>query len=637
MLFAHEFVPFEDSGIEQSISARFEQLVARYPDRPAVVSKQQQFTYAELNQVANRIARAILAHLGKGEEPVALLFDHGAFNIAAILGILKAGKIYVSLDPAIPQARTREMLEDSQAKLLLTDAKRFGQARELTQGGQEILNCDELNPNIASENLDLPIGPEACALILYTSGSTGRPKGVLHNHRNILVETRNRTNALRICPEDRLALWHSCSFANSIRNLYGALLNGATVFPYDLAAEGFAPLAEWLDTYRITIVHTLATTFRAFIAALTPEATFPALRILQLGGEPIISEDVKHFQRRFSPHCVLVHVIGPTETFAIRRHFITHEWRSGEPKIPVGYAVRDKEVLLLDEMGRQVGPDQIGEIAVRSKYLALGYWRRPDLTEAVFLADPRGGDERLYLTGDLGIMRPDGCLIHMGRKDLQVKIRGHRVEVADIEGALLKLDSVKAAIVHAQPEDRGEQRLVAYVEPSAGRTPTVSELRRALAQALPDYMIPSAFVFLDALPLLPNGKIDRRALPTPGKIRPALETPYAAPRTPMESDLVRIWAEVLDLEEVGIHDDFLELGGHSLLATQILTRVIETFQVELPIQALLEKPTVAEMAKVIVLHQAAQADPATMERILAEVESLSNTVEQSPDGKAPLS
>jgi acyl-coenzyme A synthetase/AMP-(fatty) acid ligase/acyl carrier protein len=294
--------------------------------------------------------------------------------------------------------------------------------------------------------------------------------------------------------------------------------------------------------------------------------------------------------------------MGSTETLDIRYHCIAHDWHSSDDKIPGGYALPDKEVLLLDETGREVGADQIGEIAVRSKYLALGYWRRPDLTQAAFIHDPRGGDERLYLMGDLGVMRPDGCLIHMGRKDFQVKIRGYRVEVAEIEEALLAIDSIKAAVVHARADDAGEQRLVAYVVPAAGVAPTVSELRRALTQTLPDYMMPSAFVFLETLPLSPTGKIDRRALPAPNHARPALNAPYVAPRTPTESDLARIWAEVLELEQVGVHDDFLDLGGDSLLATRILSRVIQTFRVELSIQALLAAPTVAQMAELIVPH-----------------------------------
>lgn len=627
------FIAFENSAIEQSISARFEQQVARYPQRLAVVAGESQLTYTALNRLANRIARAILAHLGEGEMPVALLFEQGAFIIAAILGVLKAGKIYVPLDPTDPYTRMESMLEDSQAKLLLTNTKHLPQAYRLAQGERQVLNCDDVDSNIGDGNLDRLLSAETRAFILYTSGSAGRPKGVIHNHRNILVDARNYTNYARLCPEDRLTLWHACSYANSVRNMYGALLNGATLFPYDVATEGFAPLAGWIGAHGITVINTLPTTFRSFCQTLAPDAAFPTVRILRLGGEAINSDDVKRFQRHFSPHCVLLHAMGSTETLDIGYYFVTHDWHSSGTKIPGGHALPDKEVLLLDETGREVGADQVGEIAVRSRYLALGYWRRPDLTEAAFIPDPRDGDQRLYLSGDLGMMRPDGCLVHMGRKDLQVKIRGYRVEVAEIEAALLGLDSIRAAVVVAQAGEAGEQRLVAYAVPVAGVAPTVSELRRALSQTLPDYMMPSAFVFLEALRLLPNGKIDRRTLPTPNRTRPALDVSYVAPRTPIESDLARIWAEVLDLEQVGIHDNFLELGGDSLLATRTLSRVTKTFRVEFSILALFENPTVAEMAEFIVRQQATRAEPAPGEGL--EADRLSNAVEQSPNRKAP--
>jgi len=277
--------------------------------------------------------------------------------------------------------------------------------------------------------------------------------------------------------------------------------------------------------------------------------------------------------------------------------------------------------LLLDETGQEVGASQTGEIAVRSEHLALGYWRRPDLTEAAFFRDPRGGNSRLYLTGDLGMMHPDGCLIHMGRKDFQVKIRGNRVEVTEIEAGLLKLESVQAAVVHAQADDAGGQRLVAYVVPAEGKAPTIGDLRGALALTLPDYMIPSAFVFMDAIPVVPNGRVDRRALPLPGNSRPTLGVSYMVPRTPIEEELVKIWTEVLSLNKVGIHDNFFDLGGHSLAATRILSRVINKFQLQIPLQSLFAARTIAELAKVILEHQDEKTGAVELERLLVELES----------------
>jgi len=593
---------FDDDGA--SLASMFEAQAVRYSDRVAVVGGDGRWTYRELNETANRIAHTVLARLGSGEASVALLFRPGSSIVAAILGVLKAGKIYVALDPSYPEARAAYVLEDCQARLLLTDSRHLPFATQLAQRGQEVVNCDDIDPSIAVSNPATSVSGTTAALLLYTSGSTGDPKGVLHNHRNVLVEVRNYTGDAGIGPDDRLTVWHSFAIANSIRNLYGALLNGAAVFPYDLPGQGLMPLAEWVRSHGITMIHTLATTFRAFIDTLPGDATFPSVRILRLGGESINGDDVRKYQRHFPPPCVLMHVMGPTETFSIRRHFIDHDWNGDEGKVPVGYPVLDKEVLLLDEKGRSVGPGETGEIVVRSKYLAVGYWRQPQLTDAAFVPDPDGGGKRRYFTGDLGVMRPDGCLMHLGRKDFQVKIRGHRIETGEIEVALARCDSVKAAVVHAQPDRDGEPRLVAYVIAAPGRTASMSELRRALAQTLPDVMMPSSFVFLEDFPLLPNGKINRRGLPVPSTDRPVLPVPYAAPRNPRESTLTAIWMDVLQLQRIGIHDRFLDLGGDSLRATQILGRALKSFGVELSVGDLIRTETIAQMAELITTRSA---------------------------------
>jgi len=271
-----------------------------------------------------------------------------------------------------------------------------------------------------------------------------------------------------------------------------------------------------------------------------------------------------------------------------------------------------------------VGSGDIGEIAVKSCYLSPGYWRRPDLTELAFLPDPEGGSERIYRTGDLGRMLPDGLLQHLGRKDFQVKVRGYRVEISEIELILLDFPAVKEAVVVAREDRPGDQRLVAYLVQNQQSVPTVSGLRRFLNEKLPEYMIPSAFVLLDALPLTPNGKVNRLALPPPGNARPEMDNPFVAPGTPIEVELAKMWAEVLSLDEVGIHDNFFDLGGHSLLATQVISRVINTFKVELPIKSLFESPTVADMAVVITENMAKKVGDEELALMLAELESLSD-------------
>jgi acyl carrier protein len=262
-------------------------------------------------------------------------------------------------------------------------------------------------------------------------------------------------------------------------------------------------------------------------------------------------------------------------------------------------SLEDTEVLLLDDDGKETAANQIGEMSVRSRYLSPGYWRRPELSQTKFLPDPNGGEERNYRTGDLGVMLDDGCLVHMGRKDFQVKVRGYRIEVGEIEAALLNLDNVKEAVVVLREDRSGDKRLVAYIVPSRQPAPTVTTLRNALAENLPSYMVPSAFVLQDTLPLLPNGKLDRQTLPDADNSRPNLDTPFIVPETAVEQTLAKIWAKVLNVDQIGIHDNFFDLGGQSLAAMGIISQVIKHFQVELPLRSLFQSPTVADMATVI--------------------------------------
>lgn len=619
------FVEFGREEIEQSIPDRFEKQVHKYPNRVAVKTRNHELTYDALNQAANRVARAILAQRGSGEEPVTLLLENDAPMIAAILGVLKAGKIYVPLDPALPRARIAYILENSQAGLIVTDNKHLSFARELAQDTLQLINIDEFDSSLSIENPGLSIPPDAFAWILYTSGSTGQPKGVVQTHRNALHYVMNYTNSFCIYMDDRLTLLYSCSASAATHNIFSALLNGASLYPLDIKQEGLARMAAWLLQRDITIYNSVPTVFRYFLDTLTGEEQFPNLRLIIMMGEPVYKRDVELYKKHFSKDCIFVNRLGSTETGSIRWYFKDQETQIIDSNVPVGHSVEDNEILLLDDAGDQVDFDQIGEIAVKSRYLSPGYWQRPDLTQAAFLHNPEGGDERIYRMGDLGHMLPDGRLVCLGRKDFQVKFKGYRIEPAEIEMALLDLDTIKQAVVMAREDRPGDQRLVAYLVPTAGQqAPTVTKLRGSLAEILPEYMIPSTFVTLDALPLSPNGKVLRRALPAPNRVRPNLDNVFVAPRTPVEETLAEIWAEVLDLDQVGIYDNFFELGGHSLLATQIISRVIRKLEVNVSLQSLFQSPNVAEMAVVITQAQAERTEQEDIEHILAELEALSD-------------
>jgi acyl-CoA synthetase (AMP-forming)/AMP-acid ligase II/acyl carrier protein len=419
-----------------------------------------------------------------------------------------------------------------------------------------------------------------------------------------------------------LTLLFTCSANGGAHDTFSALLNGASLYPYNVKDKGPAAMADWLIRNQITIYCSVPTVFRYFLETLTGEENFPSLRLIKLIGEPVSKRDVELYQKYFSRQCLLLNRLGSTETGTIRWYFIDKKTQIDGNIVPVGYPADDHEVLLLDGGGREVESEGVGEIAVKSRYLTAGYWRRPDLTDAVFL--PAAGDERIYRTGDIGRMLPGGRLLCLGRKDSQVKIRGHRVELTEIEMALMDFPSIKNAVVIAGLDRFKQQCIIAYLVPKRYPRPTVTELRHALGERLPEHMIPSVFMFLSEFPLAPNGKLDRKSLPEPDYSRPELETPYVAPSNPFEIELANIWAAVLGLDRVGMHDNFFNLGGHSLAATRVVSQVIKQFQLELPLQSLFQSPTITEMAAVIEAHQGKKVGEVNLERMVAELELLSD-------------
>ncbi len=590
----NEFAQFAREEVEQSIPARFEKAVKLCPGRCAVKTSGHEWTYAELHHRSNLVARKILRLCGEGSQTIALLLDHDAPMIAAIIGVLKAGKSYVPLDPFHPKGRLAHIMADAHAQTIVTDAENESLARDLSSNGVEPFSLDGIDWTAPAGDIGLAISPDAIAYVLYTSGSTGLPKGVEQTHGNVLRHIRNYTNGLHICHADRLSLLASYSFDAAVMDIFGALLNGATLQPYSVQTEGVNDLAEWMAEQEITIYHSTPTLYRHLVGTLTDRNVFPRLRLIVMGGEKVVPQDVELYLERFGPDCIFVNGYGPTECTVALQCFLNPGAKSWGQTIPVGYAVDDAGVLLLNPQGD--AGQVYGEIAIRSPGLALGYRHQPELTDAVFKRDPDSKHSRIYRTGDMGRLLTNGMIDFIGRRDFQVKIRGHRVELGEVEAALAGVTGVSQAVVIAR-EDGGAARLVAYVVPEAGAAPEPKALRRCLLERLPDYMAPSAFVLLEKLPLTPNGKIDRRALPVPALTSRTDAGPdYRAPRTPIEEVLTGIWAEVLKVEVVGVHDNFFELGGHSFQATQLVSRIRRALQVELPLRTLFEFPTVAGLA-----------------------------------------
>jgi amino acid adenylation domain-containing protein len=614
------FIEFPKEEIEQSIPERFEKIVRFYPDRLAVRTKSRALTYDELNKAANRLARAILTQRGQGQEPVALCLRDGVQLITAHLAVLKAGKFSLGLDPSASPDRRAHLLRDSQAALVVTDAETGPIARHGVNREQQVINMDEAVSSTGEQDLGLAISPRDYSYLRYTSGSTGQAKGALKTHRHVMHAVMNATNYFHICAADRSMLLSRSSCLG--KYAFEVLLNGATLCPFYIADEGLAYLADWLIQEQMTIYNSFPTAFRHFLSALPGTWNFSKLRLIRLADEPVYRSDVELYRKHFSSDCLLVNSFCSTETGPMCLYFLDKAMEVAGTSVPAGFPVDGMEVLVLDEHGKQVGSNQPGEIAVRSRYLSSGYWGRPELTQEKFFSGPQTEEERLYLTGDLGQFSDDGCLELLGRKDFQVKIRSFRVDVGEVEAELAVHPGVKEVAVIGKKDHSENTRLVAYLVPHSRPAPTVSSLRAFLKDRLPDHMIPTAFVTLDKLPLLSTGRVDRRALPDPGHARPELDTAYVTPRTAIERELWRIWTEVLGLGQIGVHDNFFDLGGDSLTATRVVSQVIKAFQLDLPVKSLFDSPTVAEMAIVVAQNQAKKVGQEELARLLSELESI---------------
>ena len=586
-----------------SIPERFAQTAALYAHRIAISTLDTKWTYAELNQCSNALAAHILDRLGAASEPVALLMQHDALLMAAILGTLKAGKIYLALDPVNPAERSASMLADSRARLLLTDKSNAELANSLASGRLQVLEIADDFP-VASKSATLPeVSPEAGAWIMYTSGSTGAPKGVWQNHRGVVRRTDVYSELIKLTADDRLSLLAPCSLATSATPLFGALLNGATLCPFNVRSQGVERLADWLRREHVSVYHSVPTVFRHLARVAGGKRFFESLRLIRLDGEPMLRGDVEIYRQHAPANCRLMHALSSTETGLISALMIDRQTALPDRRVPVGHPIRGVEVSLLNEQGRPVKAGDEGQIAVRSAQLAQGYWLRPEATAEKFRSDDRDTRIRIFVSADMGRFLPDGNLEHLGRADQLVKIRGQQVDLGEVEAALQAVKSAQEAVVVAREDSSGERRLVAYVVPRPGADMPPQTYRRELrAQLLPEHMIPNDFVTLARLPQTPGGKVDRLALPPPPRETRAATGHSRKPRDFIEGKLAQIWQSVLGISPIGRHDDFFNLGGTSIQSAQVLVRIEEAFGTSLPPSTLAEHETIEQLAALLADH-----------------------------------
>jgi amino acid adenylation domain-containing protein len=589
------FTPFEREWLERSIADRFRAQAAAFPEHIAIRTRRHSWTYRELEGRAGAAAAALSSACTAEAPTVALLFDHDAPMIAGMIGTLMAGGCYVPLDPYHPDERLEDIVTDCQPVAILTSASYAARAASLVGDDAVVITLDDRAPSSSSAPPALaPVAANRLAYIIYTSGTEGRPKGVVQNHRNVLHHIRTYTNNLHIAAEDRLTLFSSYGSDAAVMDIFGALLNGATLYPIDPRSESVEELKAWLRTERLTIVHSTPTLFSCIVEAFDG-VELPDARLVVLGGEEALQSHFSKYKECFSDHCLFVNGLGPTESTVTLQFFADKQTDVVRNTVPVGAPVEDTEILLLADDLDSAGVR--GEICIRSPHMALGYWRSPAATQAAFVEDPRNPGQRIYRTGDLGRLLPDGNILYLGRADAQVKINGFRVEPGDVQAALNEHPNVLDSVVLCRAQ-AGERRLVAYQIPRERPAPDTGDLRLFMRSRLPAYMVPSAFVAVDRFPRLANGKLDRGALLA---IRDASadHADAIAPRDLVELRLARLWEQLLDLRSAPVNADFFQLGGSSLAAIRLLARIEQTFGVRVPLAQLFQAPTIEGLASLI--------------------------------------
>jgi amino acid adenylation domain-containing protein len=618
---------------DKLIHELFEAQAAAQPDAPAVIFKDQSLSYSDLNTRANQLAHELIALGVQPDDRVAIGVERGFEMVVGLLGILKAGAAYLPLDPTYPAERLQYILQDGGPKALLTQ-----QSLRQSLSGVAIptllLDSDELRATLSARPVHNPearvhgLTARNLAYVIYTSGSTGTPKGVMVEHASVINMLTAQAAMCALTPRDRVLQFASFAFDSSVAEMFPAWSAGAAVVlrPSELGLDNFA---SFLNLNRITVVDLPTALWHQWSQFLSSgaAAACETLRIAIVSGETLETRDAQQwFAHPASSGIALINNYGPTETTVNATAYAVEPalLREGQP-IPIGRPIANVQIYILDGRGEPVPVGVAGEIHIGGDSVARGYLNRPELTAERFLRDSFNADPnaRMYKTGDLGRWTADGNIEFLGRNDFQVKIRGFRIELGEIDAKLSACAGVREAVVIAREDEPGEKRLVAYLVAEEGVTLHVGELRTALSAQLPEYMVPAAFVALDALPMTANGKLDRKALPAPDVMALASRV-YEAPEGDIETTLAAIWQDLLKVPQVGRNDHFFELGGHSLRAITLSVHVQEQLHVELPLKTVFASPRLVDLARYIAQVQQSLVSEDEVAALQSELDSMSD-------------
>jgi amino acid adenylation domain-containing protein len=581
---------------EDTIASRFERQVAAVPDKLALVTDEISLTYRQLDLKASRIAAVLASLPSQNDRPIMLFMQDEAARLAAMLGALKANRIFIPLAPNSPQKWVTQIIEDSGTAQIIVDSSTRSIAELAVTGSvtvMEVEHARSLQPFVA----DRTASPDDTACIVYTSGSTGRPKGMAISHRSLIRRNDLRHAILGLGPGNRYAKLALSGFSAEVNETLLALLWGGCLFPFDLHRRGLQKLAPWLIAQKITCVAFSGSLLRTWLASLPDDLRFPSLRFMWAWGERLYAQDLIRIARHLERDWRIGHHYSSTEAGTIAAQVFTSSRLPDAGIVAVGRPVDGVEVCIQDETGALVPPGAIGEIVVRSRFLSQGYWNNPDLTAKVFQTDPLDSVIRIYRTGDLGRWRSDGALEHMGRKGRRIRLRAYNVEPFQVECELLRQPGVTDAVVLLHDGAAGQEPcLVGYVVAPANTSR--SAIRRGLAERLPSYMVPSHIVVLDKFPIASSGKIHHKALPPPDP-EEARQVAFRTPSDDRERELLAIWQEVLKLPKIGIDDDFFELGGTSLQALMVFAQIEARLGYSLSPATLVQAPTIARLAEYI--------------------------------------